>query len=159
MEYKISEKLADALSFLPYGCLVDHFQHEVYNNPQMTKEERKATWRRLEKIYKPDTDYTEAPILERGGYFYRQGHIFQSPFYYIDYTLAQVCALQFFHRVLKKDENAWKDYIHLCRLGGTLSFLGLVKEAGLISPFEDGCLTDVAKTMEEELDQVDDLNL
>lgn len=151
--------LADSLTFLPYGCLVDHFQHEVYNHPEMTPAERKATWRKLEQMYKPDISYDESPILDRGGYFYRQGHIFQNPFYYIDYTLAQVCALQFFARTLKKDPDAWADYVHLCTLGGTQSFLGLVKEAGLISPFVDGCLTDVAKTMEAELDSIDDTAL
>ena len=151
--------IADSVSFLPYGCLVDHFQHEVYNHPEMTSEERKATWRRLEKIYKPDVDYTGFDLLERGGFFYRQGHIFQSPFYYIDYTLAQVCALQFFVRTLKKDENAWKDYVHICGLGGTKSFVEIVKEANLKVPFEDGCLKEVAAVMKEELDKYNDEEL
>ena len=151
--------IADSVSFLPYGCLVDHFQHEVYNHPEMTPEERKATWRRLEKIYKPDVDYTGFDLLERGGFFYRQGHIFQSPFYYIDYTLAQVCALQFFVRTLKKDENAWKDYVHICGLGGTKSFVQIVKEANLKVPFEDGCLKEVAAVMKQELDKYNDEEL
>ena len=151
--------IAEALKFLPYGCLVDHFQHEIYNHPEMTKEERKATWRELEKIYKPDSDYDGIEILEKGGWFYRQGHIFQSPFYYIDYTLAQVCALQFYVRTLKNDENAWRDYLHICELGGTKTFTEIVKEAGLISPFEKGCLSDVAKYMEIELGKIDDTNL
>ena len=151
--------IADSVSFLPYGCLVDHFQHEVYNHPEMTPEERKATWRRLEKIYKPDIDYTGFDLLERGGFFYRQGHIFQSPFYYIDYTLAQVCALQFFVRTLKKDENAWKDYVHICGLGGTKSFVQIVKEANLKVPFEDGCLKEVAAVMKQELDKYNDEEL
>lgn len=153
------DHIAESLLFLPYGCLVDHFQHEVYNNPEMSPAERKATWRRLEKIYKPDVEYKGFDLLERGGYFYRQGHIFQSPFYYIDYTLAQVCALQFFVRSLNKDENAWKDYVNICSVGGTKSFVEQVKLANLKVPFEDGCLVEVAKRMEEELDKIDDTNL
>lgn len=151
--------IADSLSFLPYGCLVDHFQHEVYNHPEMSKEERKACWRRLEKIYKPDVDYEGFDLLQRGGFFYRQGHIFQAPFYYIDYTLAQVCALQFFVRMLKKDEDCWKDYLHICSIGGTRTFTQIVKEANLIVPFEEGCLKEVAVRMKEELDQIDDMKL
>ena len=151
--------ISDCLEFLPYGCLVDHFQHEVYEHPEMSPAERKAIWRRLEKIYKPDVDYKGFDVIERGGYFYRQGHIFQSPFYYIDYTLAQVCALQFFVRMLNKDENAWKDYVYICGLGGTKSFVEQVRLANLKVPFEDGCLTEVAKRMEEELDKIDDSNL
>ena len=151
--------IAQALTFVPYGCLVDHFQHEVYAHPEMTKDERKATFRRLEKMYKPHLDYSEYPLLEKGGFFYRQGHIFQSPFYYIDYTLAQVCALQFFKRSLENDPKAWSDYVHLCRLGGSQSFLGLVSEAGLKSPFEDGVVEDVVKAMVNELAKIDDSEL
>ena len=149
--------IGDSVSFLPYGCLVDHFQHEVYNHPEMSPAERKATWRRLEKIYKPDVEYNEFDLLERGGYFYRQGHIYESPFYYIDYTLAQVCALQFYVRILNKDENAWKDYVHICGLGGTKTFTEVVKDAHLKVPFEDGCLKEVSIKMKEELAKIDDM--
>ena len=155
----IYSHIASALTFLPYGVLVDHFQHEVYNHPEMSKEERKATFARLEQMYKPGLDYDGYPILEKGGYFYRQGHIFESPFYYIDYTLAQVCALQFYKRMLDKDENCWQDYIHLCKLGGTKSFLELVKEAKLVSPFENDCLRNVVNRIFEELEKIDDTKL
>ena len=148
--------IVSALVFLPYGCLVDHFQHEVYNHPEMSPVQRKQTWRRLEKIYKPDVEYDGFDLLERGGFYFRQGHIFQSPFYYIDYTLAQVCALQFFVRMLKKDEEAWKDYVHICGLGGTRSFVEIVKAAHLKVPFEEGCLKEVASMMKEELEKIDD---
>ncbi|MBR4471338.1 MAG: M3 family oligoendopeptidase [Erysipelotrichaceae bacterium] len=148
--------ISEALKFLPYGCLVDHFQHEVYAHPEMTADERKVCWRRLEKVYKPDVEYEGFDLLERGGFFFRQGHIFQVPFYYIDYTLAQVCALQFFVRMLNKDEDAWKDYVHICGLGGTKTFTQIVREANLKVPFEDGCLKEVSAKMKEELDSVDD---
>ena len=151
-------QLSGTLKFLPYGCLVDHFQHEVYAHPEMSPKERKECWRRLEKQYKPDTDYSEFPLLERGGYFYRQGHIFQSPFYYIDYTLAQVCALQFYKRMLEKDPKAFSDYLKICRIGGQYSFLKIVEMAGLKSPFADGCLKDVALAMDRELDVMNELN-
>ena len=96
-------------------------------------------------------------MLERGGYFYRQGHIFQSPFYYIDYTLAQVCALQFYVRMLNNDENAWKDYVHICGLGGTKTFTQIVKEANLKVPFEDCCLKEVSVKMKQQLDSINDM--
>ena len=151
--------IESAINFLPYGCLVDHFQHEVYDNPEMTPQERKACFRRLEKIYKPDIDYRDYDIFERGGYFFMQGHIFQVPFYYIDYTLAQVCALQFFIRMSDKDEDFWKDYLHICSIGGTKSFVEIVKDAHLKVPFEEGCLKEVASRIKEELDKVDDTKL
>lgn len=151
--------IVSALTFLPYGCLVDHFQHEIYHHPEMSKEERKKCFRELEKIYKPDSDYEGYKLLEDGGFFYRQGHIFSSPFYYIDYCLAQVCALEFYNRSLNNDPNTWSDYVHLCKLGGTMSFVELVKEAGLISPFEDGCVSSIVTNMRKELEKIDDTNL
>lgn len=151
--------LTGTLNFLPYGVLVDHFQHEIYNNPKMTPEERKVTWRKLEKLYCPERDYSGCDILERGAFWFQQGHIFQSPFYYIDYTLAQVCALQFWARTRQKDETAFDDYLHLCSLGGTLPFTKLVKEACLIVPFDNGCVSSVVKQAREFLNKIDDTKL
>jgi len=158
-KYKF-EHLSGALQFLPYGVLVDHFQHEIYENPEMTPEERKATWRELEKMYNPHKDYSDNSFLEKGTYWYRQGHIFEDPFYYIDYTLAQVCAFQFWKRALiDNDETAWEDYLKICKVGGTQSFLEIIETANLKSPFEEGSLTDIVTAIEKELDKVDDTKL
>ncbi|WP_317313660.1 M3 family oligoendopeptidase [Absicoccus porci] len=134
--------VSGAVKFLPYGVLVDHFQHEVYAHPQWSPLRRMDCWRKLEKQYLPQKNYDEIPFLENGGWWMRQLHIFMDPFYYIDYTLAQVCALEFWCR---KDEQVFKDYRHLCSLGGTLPFRQLVKEAGLIVPFDPGCLEKTMK--------------
>lgn len=145
--------LESTITFLPYGCLVDHFQHEVYAHPNWSKAERKACWRTLEKQYQPYKNYTGCPILEEGCWWYQQGHIFQSPFYYIDYTLAQVCAHQFFIRSTENDPSTFQDYLHLLALGGTLPFQSLVKEANLKSPFEKGTIQQVMQTLETYLKQ------
>lgn len=154
-KYKFSH-LAGALQFLPYGVAVDEFQHVVYENPNMTPQERKAAWRDIEKTYLPQRDFDGLTYLENGGFWQRQGHIFNSPFYYIDYTLAQICAFQFWKRSREDFDGAWKDYLHLCDLGGSKSFTQLVKEAGLISPFEEGCVESVIGTIEGYLNSVDD---
>lgn len=151
--------LSGALTFLPYGVLVDHFQHEVYKNPNWTNEERKECFRKLEKQYLPFKNYEGCDFYEEGGFWYQQGHIFGSPFYYIDYTLAQVCALQFLKKIKEDYQAAWNDYLHLCKLGGTKTFLNLVKEANLISPFEEGCIKSVVSTIDEYLDNIDDTKL
>ncbi|MFV0380083.1 MAG: M3 family oligoendopeptidase [Anaerorhabdus sp.] len=151
--------LASALQFLPYGTLVDHFQHVVYENPEWTIQQRKNAWRELEKQYTPWKNYSGYPNLEGGSFWHMQGHIFASPFYYIDYTLAQVCALQFWVRLQKKDPKAWNDYLAICKVGGTKSFVNVVKLANLISPFEDGCLKEVAETASQYLNNIDDKSL
>ncbi|HWK22580.1 MAG TPA: M3 family oligoendopeptidase [Ureibacillus sp.] len=157
-KYKFSH-LSSGLLFLPYGVAVDEFQHVVYENPAMTQAQRKQVWKEIEEKYLPHRDYDGYEYLELGGFWQRQGHIYASPFYYIDYTLAQVCAFQFWKRSREDFKSAWKDYIHLCGLGGSMSFTKLVKEAGLISPFDDGCVESVIDAIEEYLNSVDDASL
>lgn len=158
-KYKF-DHLSSTMRFLPYGVLVDHFQHEVYENPEWSPEDRKACWKKLEQKYIPDRDYSESPFLSKGTYWFRQGHIFDAPFYYIDYTLAQVCALQFWKRaIIDKDENAWNDYMEICKAGGTKSFLETVEVANLRSPFEEGSLEGVIATIDAELESVEDTKL
>ena len=154
-KYKFTH-LSDGLIFIPYGVAVDEFQHVVYENPNMTPAERKAAWKEIEAKYLPHRDYDDNEYLIAGGMWQRQAHIYASPFYYIDYTLAQICAFQFWKRSREEFEAAWKDYTHLCSLGGSLPFTALVKEAGLISPFEDGCVESVIGTIEQFLNSVDD---
>lgn len=157
-KYKFAH-LSSGLLFLPYGVAVDEFQHIVYENPNMSPTERKNAWKKIESIYLPHRNYDEISYLEAGGVWQRQGHIYEVPFYYIDYTLAQICAFQFWKKSIENPNEAWTDYLHLCKLGGSMSFTKLVEEANLISPFEDGCLASVIGTIENWLDAVDDENL
>lgn len=157
-KYKFSH-LAGAVSFLPYGVSVDEFQHEVYEKPEMTPDERKATWRRIEKKYLPFKDYGDDAFMEKGTYWFRQGHIFGAPFYYIDYTLAQVCAFQYWIKSQEDHAKALDSYIKLCKLGGSKSFLGLVEEAKLKNPFKKGTVKEIVKPIRAYLDSVDDLKL
>lgn len=157
-KYKFAH-LNDALLFIPYGVLVDEFQHFVYENPNVSPQERKAKWREIEKKYLPHKDYEDNDFYNRGGYWFRQGHIFGTPFYYIDYTLAQVCAFQYWVKSRENREQAWDSYLKLCKLGGTKPFLELVKLAGLQNPFEDGSIKSVIEPIEAYLNQVDDAKL
>lgn len=152
-KYKYSH-LAGAITFIPYGVAVDEFQHEVYFNPDMIPAERKAKWREIEKKYLPDKVY-EDDLLERGGFWYRQGHIFSSPFYYIDYTLAQVCAFQYWHRNQVNHEEAWQSYYELCKQGGSKSFLELLEVAKLENPFKEGTIKKVMEPIIEWLNNFD----
>lgn len=150
------DHLASGLIFIPYGVTVDEFQHFVYENPDATPAERKQAWREIERKYLPHRNYDDNAYLEQGGFWHKQGHIFSTPFYYIDYTLAQICAFQFWKKMHEDQSAAWADYLNLCRQGGSKSFTELVKVAGLISPFEDGCVTSVIGGIEAWLDSVDD---
>ncbi|MBL7998604.1 MAG: M3 family oligoendopeptidase [Candidatus Kapabacteria bacterium] len=150
------EHLSGALLFLPYGVTVDEFQHYVYENPNATPAQRKATWRDIEKKYLPHRNYDGIPFLEEGGVWQQQSHIYQSPFYYIDYTLAQICALQFWVRAKNDRDDAWKDYLELCKAGGKYSFLELVQLANLRSPFQEESFVSIIGDINNRLDGVPD---
>lgn len=157
-KYKFAH-LSGALTFIPYGVAVDEYQHAVYENPEMTPAERKRTWREIERKYLPYRNYDENDFLEEGGFWQQQSHIYRDPFYYIDYTLAQICAFQFWKRSEESREQAWDDYLTLCREGGSKSFTELVSVAKLYSPFEDGCIQSVIGDIDCWLDGVDDKKL
>lgn len=154
-KYKFAH-LAGALRFIPYGVAVDAFQHYVYEHPEATPAERNAAWRDLERQYLPQRDYDDIAVLNEGIFWQRQNHIFASPFYYIDYCLAEVCALQFWHRANEDRSSAWRNYLRLCRAGGSRSFLKLVELAGLRSPFERGTMAETLEPVRAYLMGVED---
>jgi len=135
--------LMDSLLFLPYGVAVDHFQHLVYESPGASPSERHAMWQEVENLYLPGRDYGDLGRCVQGGFWQRQTHIYKSPFYYIDYTLALACALQFWVRSRRDRDATMSAYVELCGLGGGAPFQQLVASAGLTSPFESGCLEEV----------------
>ena len=151
--------LSEALLFIPYGVTVDEFQHWVYENPEVSPQERREKWLKIEKKYLPTRDYGEVEELKDGIFWFRQGHIFSSPFYYIDYTLAQVCAFQFWIKANENREKAWSEYLNLCKLGGSKPFFELMKSANLKNPFEKGVLAEVVPKIKEYLDSIDDMKL
>lgn len=154
-KYKFSH-LAGALLFLPYGAAVDEFQHGIYENPDLSPAERNALWKKTDLSFRPYMDYAGIPYFEAGGMWQRQAHIYRSPFYYIDYCLAQICALQFWSRSRTDFKGAWGDYLNLCRQGGSKPFLELVKEAGLRSPFEEATVRETVANISDWLESIDD---
>ncbi len=147
--------ISGSLSFLPYGACVDHFQHWVYENHEASPKERKQKWLELESIYMPSRDYDNMIFAKDGGIWQGQLHIYQMPFYYIDYTLAQTCAFQFWIRMSEDKNTAWSDYYKLCCAGGSLPFSKLVNLAGLKNPFEAGCLERIVNNIESWLNEID----
>jgi len=154
-KYKYSH-LSSGILFIPYGVLVDEFQHWVYENPKASPKERKKTWREIEKKYLPLKDYDGVDFYERGGYWFRQGHIFRNPFYYIDYTLAQICAYQYWIKFNEDRNSTWKDYLKLCNAGGSKPFLELVEYGNLKSPFDKETVENISGPIDDWLSGIDD---
>ena len=148
--------LADALTFIPYGTMVDHFQHIVYEQPELTPAQRHAAWKRLLGIYMPWMKLDgEIPFYAEGEGWQRQSHIYECPFYYIDYCLAQTVALEFWAMLQKDPADAWKHYMAYTVQGGSRTFAELLKNAGLTTPFDEACLKDVCRAATEWLERFD----
>ncbi|MCS7174893.1 M3 family oligoendopeptidase [Pseudothermotoga sp.] len=133
------------LNFIAYGVSVDEFQHVVYEDPSLTPEERRKVWRQIEMKYMPEIDYEGNRYLESGGFWQQQAHIYESPFYYIDYVIAQLCAMQFLQKFFQDRVTAFDRYLKLCDLGGSLSFYQLLKAADLGSPFNEEVVKSTVK--------------
>ena len=148
--------LAGALTFIPYGTLVDHFQHEVYARPDMSPAQRHAVWKQLQQTYMPWVKLDgEIPFYAQGEAWQRQAHIYESPFYYIDYCLAQTVALQIWALLQKDRALAWEKYMAYTRQGGSRTFTQLLENAGLDSPFGERCLRDVCRAAGDWLSRFD----
>ncbi|MDR2750355.1 MAG: M3 family oligoendopeptidase [Clostridiales bacterium] len=146
-------QLADALIFIPYGTMVDEFQHVVFENPDMTPKERNDAWLALEGAYRPYLHLEETPFFNEGRGWQAQHHIYSLPFYYIDYCLAQTMALSFWVEDQKGHDAAWAKYHRFVSLAGTKTFTELVADAGLASPFEPGSLHGIANAVKDWLDK------
>jgi len=138
----------DALSFLPYGTMVDEFQHRIYAEPDLTPAERNAVWLELEAKYRPYIDQSGIPYLERGTRWQYQMHIYETPFYYIDYCLAQTAAFQFLLASQDDYADAFARYLQLSQQGGEKLWTDLLTEAGFRSPFAPGALAQLAAQVE-----------
>ena len=152
-KYKYMHAL-ESFSFIPYGTIVDAFQHIVYENPDLTPAERDAAWLALERKFRPYIEQSGIPYLEEGTRWQYQMHIYESPFYYIDYCLAQTAAFQFLLASLDDYGDAFARYLRLSRQGGEKVWTDLLQEAGFPSPFEPGALKSLAERVEALLEKL-----
>ena len=149
-EYKFGH-IGGAVAFIPYGTIVDYFQQTCYDNPDMTPAQRNAFYNKIEKQFLPHMTTEGIPALQDGRRWQRQAHIFESPFYYIDYCLAQFTALQFLALSQEDYAATFKNYIKFLDFGGTKTFTELLKECGLKSPFEEESFKLVVASCEKIL--------
>lgn len=132
------QHLQEAITFVPFGVAVDEYQHIVYAHPELTPKERTAEWKKLEQKYLPSRDYDDLEFFGRGGWWYHKIHIFLYPFYYINYTLTTMGAMEFKKKMREDKTSAWNDYMNLCKVGGSKSYLETLAYANLSDPFKPG---------------------
>lgn len=159
-KFKFSH-LSSLISGFLYQSMGDEFQEWIYEHPEVEPNERSKKWKELVKKYLPFSNTESIPFIEEGNQWKDSVHIFQAPFYLIDYALASICALQFWSKSIKNEtgnyEEAWNDYVKICKLGGSKSFLELLKEANLESPFNEDVIKKLAEEVDEYLESIDDM--
>lgn len=150
-KYRYSH-LTDMVTFIPYGVMVDEFQHIIYERPELTPEQRCEVWRKLEAEYRPWLDASETPFYCDGRRWQAQAHIYESPFYYIDYCLAETMALSFWAEDERNHADAWAKYRRFVGFAGTKTFTELIADSGMGSPFDESTLKTIAETAVAWLD-------
>jgi oligoendopeptidase F len=138
---------------LPWIATVDAFQHWIYRHPDHTREERKAAWRDLLERFGGIVDhsgYEEA----RDHSWHRQLHIFLYPFYYIEYGIAQLGALQVWQRSLSDRPGAVADYKKALALGGSRPLPELFAAAGIRFDFSEQIIGPLMETIRQELEKL-----
>lgn len=135
--------LEEVIAFIPYGCMIDEFQEIVYTKPELTPDERREVWKTLEKEYKPHLTFKDDEFFGDGRTWQLQKHVYNWPFYYIDYCLAQTCALQFKIRMDEDYNDAWQKYITFCLESAKDYFPNMLHKVGIKSPFEDGFIKEL----------------
>ena len=145
------QQIFDALNFLPYGVIVDYYQELVYSDPDMTPQQRRQLWLKLESQFRPYVEMSDIPFINVGGRWQYQKHVYESPFYYIDYCLSTCLALQFGELAAVDFDDALNRYLRLVEAGGTKNIDTLAHEAGIKSPFDNGALKELCRKVKTHI--------
>jgi oligoendopeptidase F len=148
------EQLESILKILPWIAQIDEFQHWVYENPSHSHEERSKKWVELSKSYGTGlTDWTGFEEVQATSW-QRQLHLFEVPFYYIEYGIAQLGALGVWKNSLINKEKAIQDYKNALRLGYTRSIPKIYETAGIRFDFSETYLKELADFVGIELESL-----
>lgn len=147
-------QLQSVLKTLPWVATIDKFQHWLYVNHDHTIAEREAAWMSIYNEFSPD-------IVDKSGLeeysknlWHRQLHIFEVPFYYIEYGMAQLGAIAIWKRYREQPEQALEDYINALRLGYTKKIGEIYAAAGIEFNFSTDYVKELAQFVQSELDKV-----
>jgi oligoendopeptidase F len=139
----------EVFRLLPWVATVDAFQHWLYSNPGHTQAQRKAAWSGLDGRFGANLDWTGLEEFRANGW-HRQLHIFEVPFYYIEYGIAQLGALQVWLKSLQDEKQALADYKRGLSLGGTRGLRRLFEGAGLSFDMREEAIRPLVEKVREE---------
>lgn len=145
------EQFEDVLLLLPWVAMVDAFQHELYSRPNHSAQERLDLWIKLQKEYDTGVDWSGLDT-ERAYSWHRQLHIFEVPFYYIEYGIAQLGALQLWANYKRNPQKALDDMIGALSLGSSRPLPELFARAGIRFDFSEETMEPLMEMVEKEIE-------
>ena len=150
------ELLEGIITFLPYMALVDAFQHWIYENPSVSAAASacEEKWAELWDRFMVGVDYSGLQDAKKT-YWHRQGHIFGSPFYYVEYGLAQIGAVQVWANARRDQKKAVADYRKALSLGATVPLPELFAAAGARFAFDAETLKEAVDLLEEVIEEME----
>jgi M3 family oligoendopeptidase len=146
----IHNHLFHSFNNLPYRCAIDEFEHAIYEDINLSRTQRCELWAEIEHKYMP-WRVNNREAIRSGTYWPNQAHLFTHPFYYIEYNIAQISVFEFYGRSKDNFQQAWKDYVNLCRTGGNLNYLNLLNVGNLTNPFSDNAVDKICTPILKEL--------
>jgi oligoendopeptidase F len=148
------QQLERVLTIFPWIATIDKFQHWVYENPNHTVDQRADKWLQiLEEFSSPVIDFSGLDEYRLYAW-QRQLHLYEVPFYYIEYGIAQLGAIGLWQQYKQSPEQAINNYITALDLGGTRTLPELFKAAGLEFDFSPGHISGLMKFVKQELDKI-----
>jgi oligoendopeptidase F len=148
------QQLERVITIFPWIATIDKFQHWIYENPSHTEEQRTDTWMKIsEEFSSPVIDFTGLEAYRRYSW-QRQLHLYEVPFYYIEYGIAQLGAIGLWQQYKQDPDKAINNYIKALDLGGTRTLPDLFKAAGLEFNFSPDYISGLMNFVKKELDNL-----
>jgi oligoendopeptidase F len=148
------ELLERALSIFPWIATIDKFQHWIYTHPAHTNDERKNAWLTIHQEFAPRNINWEGLVENRSLLWQKQLHLFEVPFYYIEYGIAQLGALAMWQQFKNNPEATLNNYINALSKGNMLSLPELYKTAGITFDFSADTVKSLSEFVEKELKEL-----
>ena len=154
MSRSVESHLEGIVYILIWVANIDAFQHWIYENPNHTREKRREAWLKIHNRFGGDfADWSGLETIHES-LWHRQLHIFEVPFYYIEYGIAQIGAIGLWKQYKEDPERALDNYINALHFGGTRTLPELFKEAGLVFDFSPAHIRDLMTFVDNELSRL-----
>ena len=148
------QQLERAITIFPWIATIDKFQHWIYEHPQHTVEERTAAWVSILDEFSPEVVNWSGLETYRSMGWQRQLHLFEVPFYYIEYGIAQLGAIAMWKQYKENKQAALDNYVKALSLGGTKTLPELYKAAGIRFDFSPAYVKELADFVKKEMDAI-----